>query len=337
MKDMKRMVAVSVAILVLTGVLFTGCIEEEDEVLNIYHAGSLSVPFDELEQKFEDEHPNVDVRRESAGSVATVKKVTEQGKEPDVVGVADYSLIPNLMYEDHASWTVRFAQNRIVLAYTDQSAHRDEITKDNWFTILQEDNVKFGFSNPNDDPCGYRSQMTTLLAEDHYGDDTIYDSLIEEHTAIEAGGYNISAPEDLEADTQKVMVRSAEVDLMSALETGEIDYLYIYQSVAEQHEGVEYVNLPPQIDLSSVEYAENYEKVKLIRHTGEESIGKPIVYGITIPATVNNEELAVEFVKFLLGEEGREVMNSSGQTTIDPPKVDDISHVPDEIKSVVEE
>lgn len=337
MKNVKRFITFIIAS-ILMSTLFTGCINQSDEkVLKIYHAGSLSVPFDELEEKFEDEYPEMDVRRESAGSVPTVRKVTDQGKEPDIVGVADYSLIPQLMYEDDASWTVRFARNRMVLAYTDQSARRNDINQDNWFKILQDDEIKFGFSNPNDDPCGYRSQMTTLLAEDYYDEDTIYDNLIEEHTAIEADGYDILVPENLKIDNQKIMVRSAEVDLMSALEAGEIDFLYIYQSVAEQHEGVEYVNLPPQIDLSSVKYADNYGKVKLTRYTGEKSEGKPIVYGITIPNTVNNEEMAIEFVKFLLGEEGQEVMKRKGQPPINPPKVDIMSEMPDELSSLVEE
>ncbi|MFP4545237.1 MAG: substrate-binding domain-containing protein, partial [Methanomassiliicoccales archaeon] len=75
-----------------------------------------------MEKRFEEDHPGVDVRREAAGSVATVRKVTDQGKEPDVVGLADYSLIPDMMYEEYADWTVQFAKNRMTLAYTDQSA-----------------------------------------------------------------------------------------------------------------------------------------------------------------------------------------------------------------------
>ena len=327
-----------IALLLLTS-FFAGCTQQsEEEVLNVYHAGSLSIPFDEMEKKFEEEHPNVDVRLEGAGSVATVRKVTDQGKKPDVVAVADYSLIPNMMYsKDKADWTVRFAKNRMVLAYTEQSNHKDEITSENWYKVLNRDDVKFGFSNPNDDPCGYRSQMVTLLAESHYDNDTIYDTLIESNTAIKAEDNNIHVPEDLEVNTDRVMVRSAEVDLMSALEAGEIDFLYIYQSVAEQHEGVEYVNLPEQIDLSSVEFADNYNKVTLTRASGEESQGKPIVYGITIPKTAQNNEMAIEFVKMLLTSEGQEVMSSNGQPPIDPPQTDNKNKMPESLSDVVEE
>ncbi|MFP4608494.1 MAG: tungstate ABC transporter substrate-binding protein WtpA [Candidatus Aenigmatarchaeota archaeon] len=332
----KKWIAVSVVILLVI-VSFSGCVSRQEEVLNVYHAGSLSVPFDEIENEFEEANPEVDVRREGGGSVATVKKVTEQGKEPDVVGVADYSLIPDLMYEgDKSSWTIRFAKNRMVIAYTEQSAHKEDINGSNWYEVLKRDEVKFGFSNPNDDPCGYRSQMVTILAEDHYEEDQIFEKLIEENTDISASGNTISVPKDLNVNTEKVMVRSSEVDLMSALEAGEIDYLFIYQSVAEQHEGVEFIQLPPQIDLSSVEYAENYGEVTLTRHTGETSIGKPIVYGVTIPSTAQNKDLAIEFVKFLLSAEGQDIMESNGQPPIDPPKVDNIDKIPERLKDSVE-
>ncbi|MEF8873165.1 MAG: tungstate ABC transporter substrate-binding protein WtpA [Candidatus Thermoplasmatota archaeon] len=337
MKDTKKITTVFVGFLLLT-TLFSGCLDREDKTkVNVYHAGSLSVPFDELEKKFEDENPGIDVRREPAGSVATVRKVTDQGKKPDVVGVADYSLILKMMYEkDKADWTVRFAKNRMVLAYTDLSSYKNEISTENWYEILEREAVTYGFSNPNDDPCGYRSQMVTLLAENYYGDEYIYDDLVGNHTDIEENDYNISVPKNLGVENvDQITVRSKETDLLGILESGNMDYLFIYQSVAEQHD-LDYVQLPEQIDLSSVEYADNYGKVALIRHTGDRSVGKPIVYGITIPRTVENNDGAIEFIKFLLGETGREVMSTNGQPTIDPPKVDNKQKMPSSLEEMVE-
>lgn len=336
---MRRVIACVVAVIVLSTMLL-GCLGGDDtQVLYVYHAGSLSVPFEELESIFEDSHPNVDVRRESAGSVATIRKVTDQGKEPDVVGVADYSLIPDMMYDDYASWTVKFARNRIIIAYTEQSLYKDEINGTNWYEIFMRDGVKYGFSNPNDDPCGYRSQMVTLLAEDHYQNDSIFDDLIEAYSAITAEGYNITVPEtsQLNIDTSKVMVRSAEVDLMSALEAGEIDYLYIYQSVASQHEGVEYIQLPEAIDLSSTDFADEYAKVTLTIGNGDVMIGKPIVYGVTIPTTVQNLELAIEFVELLITQEGQDIMESLGQPPIVPPRADNVGTMPSALQPLVQQ
>jgi len=47
-------------------------------------------------------------------------------------------------------------------------------------------------------------------------------------------------------------------------------------------------------------------------------VGKPIVYGVTIPKNAPNPDLALEFVKFLLGPEGQAIMAEQGQPPIVP-------------------
>ena len=108
--------------------------------MRVLLAGSLLVPFDHLEQAFEEQHPNVDVLMEGHGSIQCVRYVAELDELADVVAVADYVLIPMLMYETHdpetgepyASWTLQFATNQLGLAYTRQSAYADEINAENW-------------------------------------------------------------------------------------------------------------------------------------------------------------------------------------------------------------
>ena len=329
-----------IAMIVLASIITLGCVGERPTTeLKILHAGSLSVPFEEVEKQFEKDHPNVDIQREAAGSAKTIRKVTELGKEADVIAVADYSLIPDMMTPEYADWYVRFAKNQMVIAYMERSKHADQITKDNWYDVLRRADVKFGFSNPNDDPCGYRSQMVCQLAELHYNDDKIYDDLIEKNTNIkmraENGIYVVEMPESESIQpTDNVMVRSMEVELCSALESGEIDFFFIYRSVAEQHD-YKFVELPPQIDLSSVEYEETYKKVKVERASGKIATGKPIVYGVTIPKNAPNEELAVEFVKLLVSESGQKIMRECGQPPIVPPVVNDMSKMPEELRSLV--
>ena len=79
--------------------------EKQDiTVLKIFHAGSLSVPFEELEAKFEELHPDVDVQREPAGSAKCVRKITELDSQADILASADYNLIPKMMMPDFAEW-----------------------------------------------------------------------------------------------------------------------------------------------------------------------------------------------------------------------------------------
>lgn len=120
--------------------------------------------------------------------MVAVRKVTELDKGADVLALADYSRIPSMMMPDDTDWYVMFAKNRIVLACTPESRYSDEINVDNWYDILRCDDVIFGFSNANDDPCGYRSLMVTQLAESYYNDNMIFDYLILANTAITISG-----------------------------------------------------------------------------------------------------------------------------------------------------
>ncbi|MCQ1534658.1 tungstate ABC transporter substrate-binding protein WtpA [Methanosarcina sp. KYL-1] len=313
----------------------------EAAVLKVFHAGSLSVPFEELEQEFEARNPGVDVQREAAGSAQSVRKITELGKNADVLASADYNLIPAMMMPEYADWYAAFARNQIVIAYTNESMYSDEVNADNWYEILRRPGVRYGFSNPNDDPCGYRTQMVTQLAESYYGDSQIYDDLILDLTGMTATEENgtfmvhVPASEALAPDTDKIMLRSMEVELSSALEMGEIDYFYIYRSVAVQH-GFEFVELPAEIDLGSIEYADNYKLVQVEMANGEVVTGTPIVYGITIPKNAENPELAVEFVKLLLEEPGQQIFIENGQPPIVPAFADGKESMPEELQGLVQ-
>ena len=113
-----------------------------------------------------------------------------------------------------------------------------------------------------------------------------------------------------------------------------IDYFFIYKSVAKQH-GFNFIELPPQIDLSSLDYADFYSKVKVILANGNEVTGKPILYGITIPKNAENRELAEKFVKLVISEEGQRILRELGQEPLVPPKADN-PNLPESLRGLVE-
>ena len=311
-------------------------VKSEEIVLKIFHAGSLSVPFGEYEKMYESEHPNVDVQREAAGSVACVRKIIELNKKADVLASADYSLIPSMMMPDYADWYLMIARNELVIAYSEHSKYTDEINSDNWYEILNRPDVKFGFSNPNDDPCGYRSQMVMQLAELYYNNPNIYDDLVLKNikgfdVKEENGTYEIIVPKNInDVNTDKIFMRSKETDLLAPLESGAYDYLFIYKSVANQH-NLKYIELPKEINLGYYEYADNYKKVKLTTGDGKTKTGKPIVYGITVPKNAEHKDEGIAFVKMVL--EHPEVFENAGQPVVKPAV--GFGNVPDELKEYV--
>jgi molybdate/tungstate transport system substrate-binding protein len=285
------------------------------EKIIIFHAGSLSVPFAEMEKVFEEKYPQYDVQREAAGSRACARKITDIKKPADVMASADYKVIDNLMIPANAKFNAQFATNEMAIAFTDKAKYADQITAENWPEIFLKEGVKVGHSNPNMDPCGYRSMLVTKLAEDYYKVPGLYDKLF---------GYGDSY-QNGEENKAKVIVRPKETDLLGLIEAGMYDYLYIYKSVAEQHH-LKYLTLPEEVSLKSAKFADQYKKATFKingKKPGEwiTKKGGPMVYGITVaendicPA---NKEGAALFVNFVLSEQGQEIMKKNGQGVIAP-------------------
>lgn len=333
-------IAAVVVVVVAAGLVYVNPFQSKTQVVKVFLAGSLTVPFEEIKAEFEADHKNIVVELEPAGSVACVQKITETGKEADVLALADYSLIPNMMMPDHADWYLIFAKNRMTLAYTENSLYADEVTSENWYEILRREDVKWGFSNPNLDPCGYRTPMVIQLAELEYGDDQIFEDLVASHSAITSaeseGIYIIDAnKEDLQPDTEKITIRDKSVELVSLCQSGGLDYAFEYSSVAKQH-GLLYLELPESIDLSDIEYIETYAKVMIEITTGMNP-GMPIVYGITIPKNAPNPKMAVKFVEYVINDIGQDVFTENGQPPITPAVASDADLVPESLKSLVTE
>lgn len=309
----------------------------ENPALKVFHAGSLAAPFENMEREFGSKH-NVDVQLEPSGSIEAIKKITELHKNADIVAVADYSLVPEMMIPEYADWYIQFARNQMVIAYTDRSKYANEIDNQNWYEILGRSDVKFGFSDPNSDPCGYRAVMVCQLAELYYRSQTIFDNLIESNTGIRASfennKYRIETPEDLAPNTGKVKISSMEIELISALQFRTIDYFFVYRSVAVQ-QGFKFLVLPPQIDLSRVEYENVYKNVEIELSTGKTVTARPIVYGITIPKNVQHTDLAIDFVKFIISETGQGTFENFGQPPIVPAVASDVNKIPEELRPLV--
>ena len=284
--------------------------------LIIFHAGSLSVPFKEVADAFKMHYPEINVLAESAGSRTCARKITDLHRACDIMASADYSVIDNLLIPDFASWNIRFATNEMALAYTPKSRYADEITDRNWFDIFLKDDVIYGRSDPNSDPCGYRSVLTCELAENFYGMEGLSKKLIEK---------------------DKNFIRPKEVDLLALLESHAIDYIFIYRSRAQQHH-LKYVIRPDSINRKSPKISDYYSKatVTISGKTPGETItkkGEPMVYGITIPRQAAHKKDAEKFVELLLSKnKGMVIMEKNGQPSIVPAFSQSYDNIPELLK-----
>lgn len=284
--------------------------------LVIFHAGSLSVPLKAIADSFKKVNPGVNILMEAAGSVESARKITELHKPCDVLASADYTVIDKLLIPRYAGWNIKFASNEMTIVYTGKSRRSGEIDAKNWYSILLENEVQIGRADPNSDPCGYRSVLVMKLAENFYHQKGLADRLLAKNTNN---------------------IRPKETDLIALLESGNVDYIFLYRSVAEQHK-LKYILLPDEINLKKQELADQYKKVS-VEIRGKSAgkfitqIGEPMVYGITISFDAPNKTVAVAFVKFLLtADKGMAILEKLGQPSVVPSSTVSYDNIPDELK-----
>jgi molybdate/tungstate transport system substrate-binding protein len=268
-----------------------------------FNAGSLARPLKAALDSFALAE-GVTVQQESAGSLEMARKLTDLGKVPDIIALADEDVFPSLLMPAHVSWYARFAHNRMVLAHTTKSRFAGEITADNWWQVLARDGVETGRSDPQLDPNGYRTLLVLQLAEQFYKQPGL-------------GARLLKAMPDRN-------VRPKEADLVGLLQAGEFDYIWSYESMAKA-QGLQYVQLPDAVDLSSPADSADYAKASVkVRGKGTDSLtfhGRPIVYALSVPAKAPHRALAERFAIWLASPDGRRVLRAQGLDALEQVSV----------------
>lgn len=320
--------------------------------LVVFAAGSLITPFQQIEQAFETRYPTIDVQSEYHGSIQVMRHVTDLHENIDVVATADVSLIPMLMYattdpdtnQPYANWYIHFATNKLGVAYTPQSKYAGEINAANWVGILSRPGVRVGIADPRFDASGYRTLMAFALANKYYQDPKIFSHMFKGRFNPEVTLFQdddlatITVPEVVDTVSNSgLIVRGASVELLALLQSGDLDYAFEYESVIKQHQ-LQLLSLPDELNLGSetadysgIEVLLDFQRFASVKPVFK---GEQIGYGITIPTNALHPKEAALFVAFLLGPEGRAIMQANAQPVFDSPIGMDYSSIPVDLQNL---
>jgi molybdate/tungstate transport system substrate-binding protein len=231
---------------------------------------------------------------EPGASLEVARRITELGRQPDVVVLADPEVFPNVLMPRFTTWYGLFGRNRIVLAYTDKSRGAGEITAGNWRQVIQRAGVEVGRANPNTDPSGYRTLLTFQLAERFYNEPGLANRLL--------------------AAAPARNIRPREADQVALLQTHELDYIWTYQNLAD-NDGLRFVKLPDAVDLGetadSAIYAQAHARVVGARPGDTVTVrGAPILFALSAGTHARHADAARRFIAFLLSADGQRILRS---------------------------
>lgn len=325
----------------------SSCKPSTGQKLYVVHAGSLSPAFTAIETAYTCQ-TGVQVVDSAAGALDAMRQITASGHSCDVYATADYTNIDQFLKPlGLAQYNVVFASGRMVLAYSAKALQAKNLPAiadpsspafhapdsiphavQNWYQILNMPGVVIGGSHPYLDPGGYKAHMIFQLAADYYKVPNLYDDLMRHFLVIPL-------------DKPKGFSLSSQVDFQFAYEHR------AQEATAASKDGdFRYVYLPEEVDMSDFSKQNLYSKATVVvpglgvpNSPASVTIhGAHVAWGITVMRNAANPRDAVEFLRFLLGPEGRAILETKGPKPLVPALVSasDLRRLPHQLQPLVQ-
>jgi len=309
----RRLLWIAGPALALVGLAYAstrGC-HGSRQVVRVFVADALATAITQIEESFERENPDVDLRVTFEGSVMLLRMHLLH--PADVVVLADYRLIEVGLRPADADWAVKFATTEIVIARTQASRYADEITAENWAEILLRPDVLVSHPDPAIDPCGYYTRMAWELAERHAPDRP--DGLAARLAAKSSAKYQ----------------RPDALSVLGLLQSRAVDYAFVYRCHAVDHH-LPHIRLGDAMSLGQPALENDYKAVRVTvpdyRGKNVTIEGRPIAFGLSISKRSHQAAQAERFVRFLLSPKAQAVLRRSEIEPLVPPRGSSWSGVP---------
>lgn len=265
--------------------------------LRIFCAPALTPLLDSIRSDLRRDR-GIELLVEVSGSIVACRKVSELGRECDLLMLADSEPVGRLL-GGVCSWRLDFAGDEVVLAVGTR-APEPERAEEDWARALLENDVRIGRVDENLGPIGYRTLQVWMLQEQN--------------------GYPGLAQRLL---AKCVVVADDVGRLTPLLKTGELDYAFIYRSSCVAHD-IRYIALDPRVNLGSdnVDYSSATVTFAVLRAGARESItvrGSPVVWTLTVPDRGADTKTAADFIRYLL-EKGCDAIERNGFRPLRPAK-----------------
>lgn len=261
---------------------------------------------------------------ENPGIVVTVVSVPERKimdnsnllKRSDIIVGFEQITGNKLVSENITGKPDIITRDGVVIAWDGTKNSVEPLNDKEWYYSLFKKGVRIVIVNPLNDPLGANALSALHLSDRYYGLSQIFPSLIERESRIiktmSTNIYTINVTFPLSTG-KKLIFANSRPDAVAFIKNGTASYGILSRSVAEQN-GLFYMSLPPQIDLSDPSFSKIYNTVA-IRYfagtKGKETI-EPLNYEIAFPVSQKTSAEALKFGEFIKTAQARSILQSLG-------------------------
>jgi molybdate/tungstate transport system substrate-binding protein len=266
----------------------------------------------------------------SGGSLLLAQEISQGNPVSVFISVSHGAVTASLLGNESSGWAIAFAADQMALAYSNSSLQNSAASGavaaydsavasnttagwNNFFTMVSSGSVKVGFGNPNADPAGYRGWIVLEAAGQAYANDSSFFV-----NRMLSNNGNVTA--------------ASAADLVGPLETGQIQFLFIYKSSAIAHK-LNYLQLPGQVNLGNAKYSKFYSQFSYKISSGVQK-GGVINLWITVPADSTDTTDSLQFVAFVV-KKSPMLLSPFGLVPITPAKLYNSTTVPQPLQELV--
>lgn len=278
---MRKLYALLIAVAVIAGAFaFSFVFGHTRNTLVLYTADAYAAEASALLSHFHNVTGYSVAPPKAGGSFELAREIAQVGGTDLFLSVSSSSLTRQYLGNRSSGWALAIASDQLVIAYSRateenqaalsaihlfQKAYEENSTAlyASAFENLTSGNVKVGISNASEDPAGLRAWLALEIAGYLYENNTQYFV----QRAQESGA---------------VVSSTSAAELVSPLEYGDIQFLFIYRSAAIS-KGLPYLQLPDSIGQGNVSLSSFYSQFQY-RTSGGIMRGSPILLYLTVIA-----------------------------------------------------
>ncbi len=267
----------------------------------------------------------------SAGSLVLGQEIAQGNPVSVFISVSKPAVQNATLKSEFGGWAIAFASDYMSLVYSSASmqnsaamvvisSYNNAVSANttlawfDFFSNVTSGSVKVGISNPNGDPAGFRAWIVLEAAGYAYNDNnTNYFS-----NRMIANGGNITG--------------ASAADLVAPLESGQIQFLFIYKSAAISDK-LHVMDVPSQVNLGSPAFSSFYSKFTYTISTGVQT-GGVVALWITVPKDSTDPTDSALFVAFVV-KNAPTLLSDSGLVLYGPSKLYNDTDVPQSIAQLI--
>lgn len=279
------------AIFIILTFIFAAHAEPKGEIKIIYPE-NIQFLMEKFKDGFQKLNPEVRIILQKGAGPAQVQKLYDGNDTADILILSDDRLARPSMQTLYQSTPTDFMSDEIAIIAGKNAKYFDELTLRYWNTYLLRPDVKVGIPDASQSYAAVRVPMVWKLAETWVHQMSLYESL-----------------------TAKLKSAEPQSSIISALQSGNLDYAFDYATQGKQN-GLRVFRLFKYYNLGDPSLA-NFYKSAVIENDEKKLIyGEPIIYSIGCIKKSKNQETAQAFVDYVAGDKGRAILKAEELTPV---------------------